>query len=91
VVDLELNPDVTAVSVTVRTGNGEATVRLEECDWDHWPQFQPMATMVVPAYSEQTLTAKTNAASHELVRWSLSGWGGGPYWVHFTTNEENDS
>jgi hypothetical protein len=90
VVDLELNSAVTAVSVTVRTGAGEATVSLLETDWDHVQgAWQLMASMVVGQYDEKTLTAKVHPSSHELVKWSLSGWGGGPYWVNFTT-EENE-
>jgi hypothetical protein len=66
-------------------------VTLQETDWDHLAQWAPMATTVVPPYSEKTLTAKVHPESHELVQYSISTYGGGSYWVHTTFEKENDS
>jgi hypothetical protein len=92
VVDLELpeNQDITSVNVTVRTMFGEGTVTLLETDWDHADTWQPMSSKVIGQHSEETVVALVNRDSHELVRWLLSGYGAGPYWVLFDAQEGNE-
>jgi hypothetical protein len=89
VLDMELNPAITEVSVTVRTMFGDASVALLEATWDNVETWQPMAVMYVDKHSEKTLTAKPNRDSHELVQWNVNG--NGRFYVRFDVTEGNEN
>lgn len=76
VLDVELSPEVRAVSLTVRTGrvpslmsDDRVTARILARTWDS-SKWDVLASTTVGEHSEKTITAEVSP-DRELVRWSV--------------------